>query len=187
MTTVIAEDATNNSLGSDTASEASWEVNTFENAIYMEFVLNLKWSLLTSNLNRYTSRLNYNNWIYNVRNVKRAEEKIALKIVNANNEPLYFTNFDSTSQINNTTKKFHNIELIKGNNGKWPLKARVWIYIHKDIDRDIAGLLLNNDAQWNDVSDNDFDMETSSLKVKSASFVFYWLRKRKIWRVIKIN
>lgn len=165
--------------------KVNWSVDTFENAKYLEFTINLHWSILTENVSIYTDRLSY--WSdskYNVKKVKKNEEKLALKLTNKQWNNIYFTNFDSSSSSNNVSKRFHIINLIIEN---WKIKAVVWIYIHKDLDRDVARLLLSKDLSWRDVDDSNYRINQADLNLKSASYMFYWLKNKKIWRVIRIN
>ena len=167
----------------DSFVDADWNVNTFENAKYLEFILSLKWSLLTENIKTYKDRISLGlDWTYTISNVKRNEEKLVLRITNTDWNHIYFTNFDPIISKNNI-KKFHNISLIKED---WVFKAKVWIYIHKDLDRDIARAFLNNDTYWRFVDNDNFEIKNSSLKLKTAAYVYYWLNGKKIWKIIKL-
>jgi len=166
-------------------SKVNWDVQTFEYAKYLQFTISLKGSLLTENIKSYNDRISYRaDWKYNVTKVKKNEEKLAIKLTNRYWNSVYFTNFDSSSSSNTISKRFHTINLIKEN---WIYKAVVWIYIHHDLDRNVARLLLNNDDSWDDVDDENFRIEQADLNLKSASYMFYWLRNKKIWRVIRLN
>jgi hypothetical protein len=152
------------------SAQFSWNANSFENVKKFEFILDLKWSTLEKwivwNKKRLTKK-HSDNWydILSVSNINKYEEKLVLRLTWKNKQYIDFVNFNTNQNV----KKFHDIALIKHN---WKIKAKVVVYVHKNIDSKVYNVLW-----W----------ENSLV---SAKYLYFWIKNWKPYkkaRVIKIN
>lgn len=183
---IYAESTTSTGWGAVNQSSNSikWEVWTYENVKVLEFILNIKWSALVENLKADKSRLSqWTDWNYNVKNVRRNEEKLAMKLTNFSWQSLIYANFDLPKWSNYNKKQFNKVELIN-HNGQ--LKAKVSIYLHPEIDIEASRLFLTNDDKWRDIDNIYYDTLSADVKLKTVAYIYVWLNNKKLWRVINI-
>lgn len=153
-------------------AQFTWDSTSFEWVTKLEFILDLKWSILEQWIlanKKRLSKKSSESWydIIWATNVNKYEEKLVLRLTWVSGQYIDFVNFDTTHNV----KKFHDIALIQHN---WKIKAKVVIYIHKDIDAEVYNVLTNS----------------SVLSLKSAKYLYFWIKSWKPYkkaRAIKIN
>lgn len=166
-------------------NSVEWEVWIYQNAKALEFILNIEWSALLESLKTDKSRLwQWDDWTYFVKNVKRNEEKIAMKLTNWSWQSMIYTNFDPPKWANYIIKRFDQIDLIKHS---WQIKAKVIIYLHPEIDISAAKLFLTKDSEWREVDNVNYNALTANTNIKTVAYIYMWLNNKKMWRVIKIK
>lgn len=187
----------------------SWDIEPFFNAKKLEIILDLDDSALLYNLKIESKSdkkpvVKNENWEYFIKRwictpkwcwywpyIRSIEEKIAMKIKNEDWDYIIFTNYDS-EKLPSNVKKFHDISLIKDNN---QLKAKVIIYVHSDIDKEIARVLLKPQTNYNCCEklypwDGWYSEEKAELNLKSIAYIYAWIKKNKVEKkskLIKIN
>jgi len=149
----------------------TWWVNSYENVTKLEFILDLKWSSLEQWISydrqrKIEKEFFYDNWekykVLNIKNISKYEEKLALRLTWNNGDYIDFVNFDYP-----WAKKFNDIMLIEHN---WKIKAKVVIYVSKDLDVNVYNTL----SSW----------------LKSGKYLYYWIKSWKPYkkaRAVRVN